>query len=165
MPLHGCGDWTCTTEANHGVSVRVLDLRTETTIGAMPFGTLHDGSRVDTMFWDQGRLHGGDRPGIYSVEVQADGYETWTRSEVAVAKHPCHGVENTTITARLRPAVPPSARGKVDAGSERLGVGSVGTGGTDGRIPVERRQDVPSRRVDVLQLLAQPMRLDKRTPR
>lgn len=106
VPLQGCGwGWDCTTEANYGVSVRVLDLRTETTIGAMPFGTVHDGSRVDTMFWDLGRLHGGDRPGIYRVEVQADGYETWTRSQVAVAKHPCHGVENTEITARLRPAV------------------------------------------------------------
>lgn len=111
VPLHGCDEWTCMTEANYGVTVRVLDVRTGTTIGVVPLGTVTDGPRVDTMLWERGHLHGGDWPGVYDMAVRADGYESWTRRQIPVAKHSCHGVENTAITARLRPVIAaPSVR-------------------------------------------------------
>jgi len=83
----------CTTEFVYGISVTVLD----SISGAGVFEGLH-GYLLQPSYSEEMEVHGndlvgaGERAGIYSVVVDASGYEPWVRTAVNVRQGDCHVV-------------------------------------------------------------------------
>ena len=68
-------------------------------------GILTDGSFTESMGRRGSELRGGyDRPGNYEVEIQAEGYQTWRRSDIVVEPGVvCRIDDPVELTARLVP--------------------------------------------------------------
>ena len=46
------------------------------------------------------------RPGVYDVEITADGYETWRTRDISVEMDHCGHARTVKMTARLKPLTP-----------------------------------------------------------
>jgi hypothetical protein len=46
------------------------------------------------------------RPGVYDVEITADGYETWRKNGISVEVDNCGHARTVKMTARLKPLTP-----------------------------------------------------------
>ena len=46
------------------------------------------------------------RPGVYDVEITADGYETWRKNDISVEVDNCGHARTVKMTARLKPLTP-----------------------------------------------------------
>jgi len=97
-PLAGaCTDTLlCTTEARAAISVNVIDAGTRVPIAGYR-GIVRDGSYSDSL-----RFGGAayERTGTYTVTIEADGYQTWTRSGIVVTDGECH-VNGVSLLAEL----------------------------------------------------------------
>lgn len=87
----------CTTEARFGVNVVVRDAVTGQPVLEAVRGALHEGSYLDSLevIHDiEGRIASlvgaVERPGTYRVEVVAEGYRPWLRTDVRVSADRCH---------------------------------------------------------------------------
>ena len=100
----GCGlvPQPCTLEFIYGVIIIVTDERGDAIQGAT--ATLTEGTYSETM---EARPTGfyvgaGERAGMYSLTVEADGYETATIDEIVVEADECH-VMNEFYVVALEP--------------------------------------------------------------
>lgn len=103
--------FACTQVAVAGVTVTVVDSATG---GPKLFTGLwaraRTGSYVDSLGLDLGDVQKGaitmslayEHKGTYQVDVHADGYQLWTKSDVVVTGDQCH-VTTVALTARLVP--------------------------------------------------------------
>lgn len=104
----GCGfadqGLVCTAQFVYAVTVEVRDSLTGGPPGSTPVGTLSDGQYRETMesHGDQFLYGGGERPGTYAVEVEAEGYRPWRIEDVEAGHDGCH-VENVEVLARMVP--------------------------------------------------------------
>lgn len=107
--LAGCSasaptDVVCTAVALPGVSVEVRDADTQAGLAAIARGAVTEGLFVDSL-----RAIGSsttmqaayERPGTYTVDVRATGYQPFTTVGVKVTKGECH-VNTQTITVNLQ---------------------------------------------------------------
>ena len=46
------------------------------------------------------------RPGVYDVEIAAEGYETWRTNDISVEEDNCGHARTVKMTARLKPLTP-----------------------------------------------------------
>jgi len=104
--LYGSGRESCSASVEPAVVVEIRDARTGVPLAGSARGVVRDGAYVDSL-----RPHGGagtpyvlmsraaakERPGTYSVNVQAPGYQVWTLDGVVVSSDQCH-----VRTRRLR---------------------------------------------------------------
>ncbi len=94
----------CTTEARAGINVVVRDADTQAGIAALARGAVTDGAYVDSL-----RANGStttmaaayERPGTYTVDVRATGYQGFTTTGIIVTKDACHVVPQT-VTVNLQ---------------------------------------------------------------
>lgn len=94
----------CTTEARAGINVVVRDADTQAGIAALARGSVTDGAYVDSL-----RTYGStttlaaayERPGNYTVDVRATGYQGFTTTGIIVTKDACHVVPQT-VTVNLQ---------------------------------------------------------------
>ena len=99
------GTVACTADARAAISVDVRDSVTNAAVGRGSSIIARDGPYADTV--DITTLFDGpyglayERPGMYTVTVEQQGYRTWSRSGVRVTKDECH-VRGVSITARLQ---------------------------------------------------------------
>ena len=114
LSLWGCSDPdVCTEEVRRAVEVEVRDAESDGYIADLTRGVVRDGAFEDSLRlvgWIGGDpalgtvLGGADeRPGIYSVSLEAEGWKPWDTSGVVVASDACH-VSTATLTARLQRA-------------------------------------------------------------
>src|SRR5262245_25348558 len=113
--LVGCSDQQgiCTTEMRRAIEVEVRDAASNEYIAGVTRGVVRDGSFVDSLrvVGEIGGdpalstiLGGADeRPGIYAVSLEADGWESWDTTGVVVASDACH-VRTVSFTAKLQRA-------------------------------------------------------------
>ncbi|MEL7362448.1 MAG: hypothetical protein AAFN13_10270 [Bacteroidota bacterium] len=105
----------CTTEARPALTVTVSTETVSTEQGDPSVDTVsvefRDGDFVEVAEWRPpggtpwGSFSGAfERPGTYTVSVDANGYQPWVRSNVEVGETPdgCH-VETVLLDARLLP--------------------------------------------------------------
>ena len=66
-------------------------------------GILRDGSYTESMWrWGSEVSGGDDRPGNYEVEIRAEGYQTWRRSDIVVEPSVvCRIDDPVELTVRL----------------------------------------------------------------
>jgi hypothetical protein len=111
LPLTGCMDLgSCTLNIEPGVEVAVRDLTTQEHLATTPRGVVREGAYEDSLeIWSVTAdvpprvitLVGADeREGIYSVHVEAEGYEAWDTSGVRVTGDDCH-VRTARFTAAM----------------------------------------------------------------
>ena len=92
----------CTAVWTAGVTVDLTDAVTGTTIAGATL-TLTDDDYTETME-DHGEGYysgAGERPGTYTLTIQATGYETQTHTDLVVQDAPCHVIPvelNITLT-------------------------------------------------------------------
>ena len=111
--FYGCEDSAvnCTTEFVSGLEVTVIDVATgNSIIEGKPIGIAQDGNYIDTMgissrsvdLKEFRYLYGaGERIGRYSVRIELEGYETWSKENIIVTRDECH-VITQKITAFLK---------------------------------------------------------------
>src|SRR5687767_15677047 len=108
--LAGCEPLTCTLVVERNVVVEVFDASTGVPAAAGARGWIRDGSHQDTLE-AYGQLAdltpvslaaGYERPGVYQVHIEKQGYVPWDTAGVVVKPGTCH-VHTAKITARLRP--------------------------------------------------------------
>jgi hypothetical protein len=105
--LGGCSLFTssdCVTVGVLGIQVTVVDSRTNQT----PSGTVvtvTDGAYQETLTRNGAAFIGaGERPGLYTVTVDAPGYVRWTRENVRVVRsESCGYLQPVVLTAALQP--------------------------------------------------------------
>jgi len=116
--LVGCGgattNYSCPAVAKPAVVVEVRDAVTSSPIGAGSQGFVREGGYTDPLIPYEVKQSDPsvilslqaalNRPGTYSVEVQHQGYQTWTATGVRVTSDAC-GV----VTMRVRADLVPSA--------------------------------------------------------
>lgn len=94
----------CTTEFVYGLRVTVVDAATNAPVDQGLEGTLTEGTYVEEMEvvgLDGNILQGaGERAGTYTLEIRADGYETFTESGIVVTENECH-VNPVSLLAEL----------------------------------------------------------------
>jgi hypothetical protein len=94
----------CVSIGLYGIQLSVVDKRTN----QIPNGTVvtvTDGDYRETL-WLNGRVYlgAGERPGSYSVIVEAPGYARWTRDNVRVARAGrCNSIQPVTLSIELQP--------------------------------------------------------------
>ncbi len=104
-----CSEPGCTLELRFGIVVEVLDASSGEFMADVTRGVARDGAYEDSLsaFHGSGSsttLQGAEeRPGIYSVHLEADGYLDWDTTGVRVPDDGCH-VRTATFTARLERA-------------------------------------------------------------
>lgn len=98
----------CAGVPSRAIVVAVRDSTTGAAIADGAFGTIQSGAKVDTLtLSDSLLMFGGDRLGTYSVNIEHAGYDTWTRTGVAVTQlSSCGNVLPVQLTARLQPTMP-----------------------------------------------------------
>ncbi|MES2765380.1 MAG: carboxypeptidase-like regulatory domain-containing protein [Bacteroidota bacterium] len=112
--LCGCSNSTnygCFDEYVYAVHVTLMDFeRGQPIMGGKPTGTVREGNYTDSMIiahrsdetGDYTMLWGaGERAGKYSVSVQVEGYEPWTKENIYVSRDDCHVIPQK-ITAFLK---------------------------------------------------------------
>jgi hypothetical protein len=100
----------CSTSIVAGIEVEVRDAISnapiaENATGEVVDGAYHDSLRVsgfESGSPDSAYLMSAayERPGVYSVVVDLEGYKQWTASDVQVAQSVCH-VGTVRLTARM----------------------------------------------------------------
>ena len=107
--LFGLDDRSCTDEYVYGIRIDVLDAVTSQPIDSA-LVTVIDGSyreSVHTRILSTGEALGaglaGERPGIYNVQVDKEGYTRWRQLGVVVPAGTCH-VHGSYLKALLLPA-------------------------------------------------------------
>jgi hypothetical protein len=99
----------CTMELRPSIDVEVRDSVTGAPIAAQASAVARWKAFVDTLH--PARVEGGatislagipDRPGRYTLTIEAPGYQTWEKTGVVVRKGKCH-VETVKLVARLQP--------------------------------------------------------------
>ena len=94
----------CTGEYRLGVRVEVVSAADGSAITDGLAGTLVEGSYVEVMEVVENELRGaGERPGTYTLVINATGYETWWRVDLRVPADECH-VITQHVTAELTPS-------------------------------------------------------------
>lgn len=112
LMTQGCGfvdrSLVCTAQFVYAVTVEVQDSLTSGPPGSKPIGILTEGQYRETMesYGNQLLQGGGERPGIYEVEVRAEGYRPWRIEGVRAGHDGCH-VENVELLARMVPSTAP----------------------------------------------------------
>ena len=106
--VSGCSLLTssdCVSIGVAGIQLSVVDARTsQTPIGTVV--TVADGEYRETLT-QTGRVYVGavERPGTYSVVVEAPGYMRWTRENVRVVRGgSCSYLQRVTLSSELQPA-------------------------------------------------------------
>jgi hypothetical protein len=103
----------CPGDVNRAIDIAVTDVRTGSWIARGAFGSIQDGSYLDSLRvvgWlgispnDTLTTLGAGlgRPGRYDVRVVREGYRPWQRSSIWAREGPC-GVETTRLRAELEP--------------------------------------------------------------
>lgn len=87
-----------------GIRVTVLDQRTRQSPNGATV-TLADGDYRETLMGNGGVYNGAiERPGTYSITVEAPGYSTWTRNNVRVVRGgSCNYLKSVAVTSELQP--------------------------------------------------------------
>ena len=109
-------DGTCTGLNPPGVEIDVVDAASGrfVPLSANPTGVTISGrlrvrEPMDSVDPDPDRtvLVGAHyRPGVYDVEITADGYETWRTNDISVEMDNCGHARTVEMTARLLPSPP-----------------------------------------------------------
>lgn len=95
-------DVVCTEELRPALIVTALDSVSEAPV-SNAIMSVRDGTFVDTLDVYGNKGYGpSERPGRYTVNVQAATYQSWTTSNVEVTADVCH-VITVELTAKLQP--------------------------------------------------------------
>jgi len=103
----GPGVRACTAIALPGIAVEVRDSVTDAHVGAGARIVARSGSFADTLRVPADLAHegpyglAGERPGVYTVTVEREGYRPWSRGGVRVEAGECH-VRTVSLVARLQ---------------------------------------------------------------
>ncbi len=105
----------CTTDFRPAIIVEIRDAVTGVPLAEAARGAVRDGAYIDSLRPAESlgpdpssmlsRSAAGEREGTYSVEVQRNGYQTWTASGVRVSDGGCH-VDTRRLRAQLVRAGP-----------------------------------------------------------
>jgi hypothetical protein len=98
----------CTTSIEPGIIVRIRDSKSKLPAAEGASGYVRDGSYVDSLRTAEGDAQGVlislqaafERPGVYTIVVVNDGYQTWKKDGVKVGSDECH-VRTVYVTADL----------------------------------------------------------------
>ncbi len=95
----------CVSIGVSGIQISVVDKRTN----QIPSGTVvtvTDGDYRETLTRSGGVYVGAtERPGSYSIVVEAPGYARWTRDNVSVVRTgSCQYLQRVTLSSELQPA-------------------------------------------------------------
>jgi D-serine deaminase-like pyridoxal phosphate-dependent protein len=94
------GPKDCDLRAYPAIMVAIRDSLTDVPVTEGVRVIARDGTYADTAdFRVFGLAH--ERPGTYTVTVEKDGYQTWSRTGVRVRDGECH-VQTVELTARLK---------------------------------------------------------------
>lgn len=87
-----------------GIRVTVLDQRTRQSPSGATV-TLADGDYRETLIGSGGVYNGAiERPGTYSITVEAPGFSRWTRDNVRVVRSGrCNYLKSVAVTSDLQP--------------------------------------------------------------
>ena len=113
LPLSACStEPNCTQEVRPAIEVTVEDALTGSYLAVVPRGVVRDGSFQDSLrVWSTTSespsrvvtmAAADERRGVYSVQLEAEGYQPWDTAQVQVSRNECH-VETATFTANLEP--------------------------------------------------------------
>ena len=93
----------CTEVYVYGVNATVTNAQTGAAIGNATL-TLKDGDYTEVMqaFPSGGYAGAGERPGTYTLTVEANGFETKTIENIVVTSDPCHVIQ-VTVQVALEP--------------------------------------------------------------
>ena len=112
LAFTACSEPNCTQDVRPAVEVTVQDAVTRDYLGVVPRGVIREGAFQDSL-----RVHGttlenpprvvslagaDERRGIYTVQLEAEGYQAWDTSGVQVSRDDCH-VHTATFTADMEP--------------------------------------------------------------
>lgn len=110
--LAACAGDDCVLPSADGLRIRVLDAGTLQPIGPIPTVTISDGAYTETLTPDSSRpteriyVGANERPGTYSVRVEALGFTTATQSNITVSRdRQCGLLQPVEVTIAL-PANP-----------------------------------------------------------
>lgn len=94
----------CVAVGVSGIRVTVLDQRTRQSPSGATV-TLADGDYRETLMGSGGVYSGAvERPGTYSITVEAPGYARWTRENVRVVRSgSCDYLKSVAVTSDLQP--------------------------------------------------------------
>ena len=112
--LASCGGWgggsSCDLSIEPGVIVEIRDAITGVPLAANARGVVREGAYTDSLraYETKGsapnalvsRAAAYERPGTYSIEVDAPGHQSWRVDDVRVSKGECH-VRTRRLTATL----------------------------------------------------------------
>ena len=93
LAFNGC-EISCTTDIRTAMVITVVDSLT----GGAPAAPGASIIVIDGAFRDSSRLTFpdnrigliGERPGVYRIEIHADGYRPWSRNNIRVGSDECH---------------------------------------------------------------------------
>ncbi|MBI5472522.1 MAG: hypothetical protein HY961_09275 [Ignavibacteriae bacterium] len=110
-------DRACTLEARAGMQVDIRDASTNLPAASAAIVLAHDGAYTDTLrgfpLADSLTVYGVfERPGIYTLIISKQGYQTWMQDNIVVNKDECH-VITAKVTAMLERSVNPRDRIRV----------------------------------------------------
>lgn len=104
--LHGCGPWGCTPSFEPGIAIRLVDAKSgaeittaTVTISSGEYQEIVSSSNDSSIY-----LGALERPGVYSVTIEAPGYASRTINRVVVPERldRCH-VETQSLDLALDP--------------------------------------------------------------
>ena len=104
--VQGCGlldqGLVCTDQFVYAITVEVRDSSTGEVLASPLTGVLTDGEYRETMEVHANLIlqGGGERPGVYDVEIRAEGYRPWQIKGVEAGQDECH-VENIMLLAGM----------------------------------------------------------------
>jgi hypothetical protein len=111
LASQGCSLTTggdCAGVGHYGVIATVLDSRTQTPPASSAKVTLREGAYVEVLAAPNlaSGVYGGapDREGVYSLTVEAAGYQTIVRNDVAVRGRSCGEVTTSNVAVQLLPS-------------------------------------------------------------
>jgi hypothetical protein len=90
----------CDMSAHPAIRLDVRDSVTEATVTEGIRAIARDGTFADTTLFRPVQL-AHERPGTYTVTVEKEGYQTWSRTGVRVRDGECH-VRTVDLIARLK---------------------------------------------------------------
>ena len=108
--LQGCSIVTgsdCAIAGHYGVIATVVDGRTQSALATQAKITLRDGTYTEVISAPNlgPGIYGGafDRKGVYSLTVEAAGYQTFVQSGVAVQSRACGEINTNSVRVTLVP--------------------------------------------------------------